>query len=275
MLNTLLVLAVLFDGFFLSLTGIERRYAYPLDPTRIAPADVGLPQVSERHLKSGTATLVIWVAPADEGKPTVLYFQGNGGNLANRAQRFQLLTDRGYGLIAPAYRGSSGSTGKPNEDRLTRDALRVWSSLDAFVPGLSPNHMVIYGESLGGGVALKLLAQPGVTQPAGVVLDSPFTSYPDVARHLAPDHARLIARMTNIWNNAAHVKTLTAPLLVLHGTADTLVPYSQGQQVFATATSATKHFVSVKGADHLATWTDQTEPQLWRFIDGLHALSIP
>ena len=267
MLKLLTVLAFLNSGLTAGLEAFERAMVYPFDPARVAPARAGVPQLREIEFPSRGETLVIWVSPPKGDAPTILYFHGNAGNLADRAQRFQLITARGYGLVAPAYRGSSGSTGTPSEPALTRDARRIWRKLHRLIPGLTPDKTVIYGESLGTGVTLKMLAGRNLAAPAGVVLEAPYTSLPDVARTAYPQLTPLLGQMRNTWNSLAHIRTLRAPLLVLHGTADRVVPIKQGRQVFAAAPSKRKQFLALPGAGHTDTWRTNSLPALWAFID--------
>ncbi len=269
MLRLALFLGVFTIGGLFGYNSFEAKAIYPFDTTRQSPASAGVAGLHERSLKTGGVRLIIWIAAPKPGQPTILYFHGNAGNLANRAGRFQLFLNRGYGVIAPAYRGSSGSTGRPTENALTRDALHIYHHLDQLIPGLTPATTVIYGESLGTGVALKLLAAPDVEQPAAVVLEAPYTSLPDVVRHLYPQYAPLIPWMKNIWNSLENVTRLTAPLLVLHGTDDPLIPINQGRQVFSAAHSQAKRFIAVQGAGHSDIWRSDTLPVLWRFIDRL------
>ncbi|WP_371226501.1 alpha/beta hydrolase [Roseovarius sp. 2305UL8-3] len=268
MVKLLLVIALLGDGLFFGLGRFERNAVYPFDATRVAPARMGLSNMTEMQLRSGIQTLIIWVSPPRAGKPTILYFHGNAGNLANRAGRFTRFTNRGYGVIAPAYRGSSGSTGRPSEAALTRDATLVWAEMGTLIPGLTPRNTVVYGESLGTGVALKLLAQPGNPQPAAVILEAPFTSLPEVVQTTYPQLEPLIERMKNIWNSRDHARSLHAPLLVLHGSEDALIPIDMGRQVFAIAPSKEKRFLAVSGAGHTDIWRSDVLPQIWSFIDA-------
>jgi len=268
MIKLLLVIALLGDGLLFGLGKLERNAVYPFDPTRIAPARMGLSNVTEVQLRSRAQRLIIWVAPPRIGKPTILYFHGNAGNLANRAGRFARFTNRGYGVIAPAYRGSSGSTGRPSEAALTRDAALVWRKMGQLIPGLTPQETVIYGESLGTGVALKLLAQPSNAQPAAVVLEAPFTSLPEVVQNTYPQLDPLIEHMKNIWNSRSHASALRAPLLVLHGTDDDLIPVDMGRQIFAIAPSKIKRFLPVPGAGHTDIWRSDVMSEIWAFIDS-------
>lgn len=261
-----IALLSLTGGGWFGLGTFERKAVYPFDPAQVHPSDLGLEGVAETVFISSGHDLIVWVAVPEPGKPTILYLHGNAGNLANRAWRFQRFLDRGYGLIAPAYRGSSGSTGLPSEAAITRDLRKLYANLDGMVQELTPDRLVIYGESLGSGVALKLLDAPEIAQPAGVVLEAPYTSLPDVVRHVYPQLESLIPRMKNIWDSQTHAASLTAPLLILHGAQDTMIPTAQGRAVLDAAGSRQKQFVSVQGAGHSDTWQDQSMTQLWHFI---------
>jgi len=208
---------------------------------------------------------ILWVAPPQPGKPVILYLHGNAGNLAARAARFEQFLAQGYGLIAPAYRGSSGSGGIPSEALIAADMAALYASLGDLIPGAAPDDVIIYGESLGSGVALRLIADTGV-QPAALVLEAPFTSLPDVVRSSAPQFTSLIPRMQNIWDSAAHAKALRAPLLVLHGTDDTLIPIAQGRAVYDAARSGSKQMLEVPGGGHNGLWRGDILPRLWAFM---------
>jgi hypothetical protein len=218
----------------------------------------------EEIFESGGQRLVLWVGAARPGKPVVLYFQGNAGNLAARAGRFRLMQEHGYGLVALGYRGASGSEGTPGETALVFDAARLWRRIGDYA-GAAP--VVIYGESLGTGVALAAMAETG-KQPAGMVLEAPYSSIKAVALASDPRLAPLVARMKNNWDSLARVGALTAPLLVIHGTEDALIPIEMGRQVFAAAPSVAKEFIAVKGGHHTDLWRSDVLPRLWRFIDA-------
>ena len=271
MIKLAFFLVILTTGGWLSLATLERQAIYPFDATRVTPQAAGATGVREVVQTHDGEISIIWVAVPKPGKPVILYFHGNAGNLALRAGRFNHFTARGYGLIAPAYRGSSGSTGTPTEAALTADALRLYADLGALIPGLTPARVIFYGESLGTGVALELAATTRQAQPAGVVLEAPYTSLPDVVRASLPRLAPLIPKMTNIWDSATHVKALRAPLLVLHGKQDPLIPIAQGRAVFRAAGSRQKWFVAVRGAGHHNVWRSTVMPRLWSFIDDQSA----
>lgn len=274
MFRALLLLIVLSTGAATGLGPLENALVYPFDAARVAPKSAGAANMREVTRQINGETLILWVAQPAPSQPTILYFHGNAGSLATRAGRFNRFTARGYGVIAPAYRGSSGSTGSPSEQAITADTAHLYANLDAILPGLTPDQVIIYGESLGTGVALKLLAgDPDIAQPRGVVLEAPYTSIPDVAARAYPQIAPLVDRMINIWDSKTHAKSLRAPLLVIHGNRDRLIPIRQGRVIYATARSRNKRFLRVRGAGHADLWRSDTLPRLWRFID-VQSLSI-
>ncbi|WP_322865637.1 alpha/beta hydrolase [Aquicoccus sp. G2-2] len=262
MLKTVAFLAVVAFGGVFGLARIERAALYPFDATRVAPEAVGV-QAREEIFQSGGEKLVLWVARARAGKPVVLYFHGNAGNLAARAGRFDQFLARGFGLVALGYRGSSGSTGVPSERNIAFDAGRLLARVGDYA-GAAP--VVIYGESLGTGVALAAIERAGV-QPAAVVLEAPFTDIRAVARHAEPKLEPLISQMKSEWNSLRRIKGLKAPLLVIHGSDDELIPIAMGRQVFDAAPGPDRAFIAVKGGHHTDLWRSDVLPRLWRFID--------
>ncbi len=251
----------------------ERWVLYPFDATEIAPSDAGLPTVKAIRFQNDGETLLAWIAPPKPGKPVIFYLHGNAGNLAARAGRFRRFLARDYGLFAPAYRGSSGSSGSPNEAALTWDAEVALHRLFDEMPALEPWRVVLYGESLGTAVALSLLASPalhpekGHGPPGGVILEAPFTSIPDLAEHHYPGTRALAARLDSTWPSLARAADLQAPLLVLHGSEDALIPMEMGRQIASAAPSRNKSFLPAAGAGHTDLWRTDTLPRLWRFID--------
>ena len=218
------------------------------------------------------ATLVTWVAAPKAGKPVILYFHGNAGNLANRVGRFRRFIARGYGLVAMAYRGSSGSTGRPSQKAITADVRALYRDLDNVLKTDAPR--VLYGESLGSGVVTVALlssfvidAEKGAGPPAAVVLEAPYSSILDVALVMSPELEPLSKYLKSTWESAKHAHYIKSPLLVIHGTDDTLIPIGQGRHVYDAAQSTDKQFLAVKGAGHTDLWRSDVLPKLWQFID--------
>ena len=270
-----LVVIVLILGLGTVLLGnfAERWVIYPFDSTEIAP-EVGLPGVTAERIQVNGAELVVWSAPPKGNQPVILYFHGNAGNLTMRAERFRILLNRGYGLYAPAYRGSSGSSGRPTEEALVRDAEIAYHALHERFPNLPSRRVIVYGESLGAAVALSLFGTPalhaekGFGPPGGVVLEAPFTSIAALAEHLYPGTGKLAAKIDNTWRSLERVELVSGPLMVIHGTQDEFIPTEMGRQIYAAAPSKEKKLIIVKSAGHTNLWKSSTLTGLWRFIDA-------
>ena len=188
---------ILFGGLFIYVSVLAALWLmrmsliYPLDPTHVSPDRSRLPDITEKTLRTADGNdLVIWTAPARAGEPTVLYFPGNAGNLGDRTERFRRFRLQGIGLVAMAYRGSNGSTGKASEAAVTADARLLRDQMFDLLGTGANSAVIYYGESLGSAVAVKLATTHA---PAGLILEAPFTSVPDVAAQAFPIFpARLI-----------------------------------------------------------------------------------
>jgi fermentation-respiration switch protein FrsA (DUF1100 family) len=182
-----------------------------------------------------------WRAPAP-GRAVLLYFHGNGGTLRHRRARVAALTAEGRGLLILSYRGYAGSTGAPGEEGFARDARAA----HAFVAARHPEApLVLYGESLGAGVAVRLAAERRV---AGLVLETPFSSAVDVARGIAW-FVPVGLLMRDRFDAASRIGAVGAPVLILHGERDAVVPIALAERLFAAAAEP-KRFVRLPGVRH-------------------------
>ena len=143
-----LFIALLYALILLVAYMAQRKLTYFPSPLRVAPAVVGLPDVAERIIETPDGERVVtWHGKAAPGQPTILYFHGNGGNLAHRAERIRRYLERGRGMLMMSYRGYSGSTGHPTESANLADARLAYQLLLA--DGIPPDDIILYGESLG------------------------------------------------------------------------------------------------------------------------------
>ena len=213
-------------------------------PMDVAPdaAAAGVPGLRTVRVRTADGLgLVAWFLPAAAGRPTVLYFHGNGGNIGDRIGRAERIARRGWGLMMLEYRGYGGNPGTPSEAGLAMDALGGLDELAAL--GVPSGRVVLYGESLGTGVAVRLATARRV---AAVVLDAPYTSVADVAQlqyWFLP--ARLL--VTNSFDILSRVSRVNAPLLVMQGDDDTVIPPAMGRAVFEAAREPKERWVSAGG----------------------------
>jgi fermentation-respiration switch protein FrsA (DUF1100 family) len=213
------------------------------ETTRTPPAAAGLSQAEEIELDTPDGEkVIVWHVPPRGDKPVVLYFHGNGGSLRLRAARFGRLTGDGTGLVALSYRGYGGSTGRPSEAGLIADAAAVHAFAAA---RYGTGRLVLWGESLGTGVAVAIAAQYPV---ARVLLESPFTSAADVAAAAYP-FVPVRWLMKDQFRSDERIAKVNVPVLVLHGELDRVVPISQGEALYERIRGP-KRFVRLASAAH-------------------------
>jgi fermentation-respiration switch protein FrsA (DUF1100 family) len=219
----------------------QRALMYFPESLRTAPAAAGLRQAEEVMLDSGAEKIIAWHVPPRGNKPVVLYLHGNGGALRLRVDRFKKLAADGIGLVALSYRGYGGSTGQPTEAGLIEDARAAY----AFAAVRYPGRVAAWGESLGTGVAIALAAEKPVSR---LILESPYSSTVDVA---AAQYWFLPVRllMKDQFRSDLRIAHVTAPVLIMHGDADGIIPIRFGQRLFSLIPGK-KRMVRFPGGGH-------------------------
>ena len=168
-------------------------------------------------------SLFSWYLPPRAGRPVIAHFHGNGGHIGYRAERLRRFAGEGYGVLLAEYRGYAGNPGTPCEAGLYADAEAALAFLVA--QKIAPSQLVLWGELLGSGVAIYLAAQRPV---AGVILEAPFTSVAAAAQH---HYAFLpaVALVRDRFDSLSRIGRIGAPLLVMHGERDMIVPVRHGR----------------------------------------------
>jgi len=245
LLHLLLVVFVTWCGIALYLYFSQSRLLYYPDmPSRAleaSPADVGLAYETVRLTAGDGARLHAWFVPAPTARGTLLFSHGNAGNIAHRLDSISLFHSLGLNVLIFDYRGYGESEGKPSEKGTYLDVQAAWDYLleERRVP---PEEIIIFGRSLGAAVAAELAGQH---PSAGVILESAFTSVPDMAASLYPWlPVRLLSRYR--YNNLDKVERITSPLLVVHSREDDIIPYAHGEQLFVHANEP-KQFLELRG----------------------------
>jgi fermentation-respiration switch protein FrsA (DUF1100 family) len=242
-------------GFALTLGGagvaiwaFQDRLIYFPDPTPPPPpAVLGVPQAQEMRLRTADGLdILAWkLPPARADAPVLLYLHGNGGSLAYRVDRVRRFERLGWGAVFVQWRGYGGNPGTPSEAGLTEDAraglLAVQES------GVPARRIVIWGESLGTGLAVRLAAEQPLAMGA-VVLESPYTSLLALAKlhhPLLPSGVMLRDR----YDSLSRIGGVQAPVLIVQGARDTLVPPAMGREL-AAAARAPVELWEAPGAGH-------------------------
>ncbi len=258
---TAVLVVCLYLGLAVFFYYAQRSLMYFPETIRTTPVQAGLPEAEEVALTAsdGIHTIAWHVAPRG-GKPVIVYFHGNGGALRYRVERFRKLITDGIGLVALEYRGYGGLSGTPGEAGLIADGAAAYAFAAAHYPA---QQLVLWGESLGSGVAIALAAE----RPVGrVILEAPFTSAVAVAAThywFMPVHLL----MTDQFRSDARIGKVTAPVLVLHGKQDAIVPYAMGERMFE-LTKAPKHIVRFLDGGHENLDANGALHAVGRFLAG-------
>jgi fermentation-respiration switch protein FrsA (DUF1100 family) len=258
-----LVLLALIVAALVLLSACQRSLMYFPRQDIIAP---DIPGVEALRIETPDGeSLVAWYSPPPERSednpypPVFLFFDGNGGRPEAWPIRWRAIQDGGAGFLALYYRGYSGSTGKPTEEGLHIDARAGYDWLRA--QGYREWDIVIHGLSLGSGVASKLATE----RPArALILEAPFTAAVDVASEAYPFlPARLI--MADQFRSRDWIGDVHMPVLIAHGDADSVIPFQQGEALFALANEP-KQFVRIAGGEHTTLTRDGLYDHIWPFL---------
>ena len=244
---------------------LEPRMAFfPWRGVQETPAAAGI-QYSDHSIRTADGeTLHGWWMEHPSARAQIIYWHGNGGNLSLWSDVLIDLQRRGFSVFAVDYRGYGASTGSPSEKGIYRDgdAATTYFTEKLRKPGVP---VVFWGRSLGCSVASYMAAK---SAPDGLVLESPF---PDVASVFAGNP---VMRVLSVFSNytfatARHLEAYTGPLLVLHGDADSIIPFAAGRRVYDRAPTTRKTFVVLTGFDHNDRHTSHRA--YWHAIDRFAA----
>lgn len=260
----LLAIALVYCALALCVFSMQSRLLYLPDmPSRAieaTPDAIGLGHETVRFTAADGVRLHGWFVPVWQARATLLFCHGNAGNISHRLDSIRLFHDLGLNVLIFDYRGYGQSGGRPSEKGSYRDADAAWDHL-VNRRRIAPARIVIFGRSLGAAIAADLASR---TKPAAVILESAFTTIPDMAAALYPWlPARLLSRYR--YDNRAKIGHIRSPLLIVHGRDDEIIPFSHGRQLFTLANDP-KHFLALSGGHNDA---QQTSRQV--YMEGLQA----
>lgn len=225
----------------------EQGWIYkPFKGRFLEPASLGVRDCY--FAASDGVRLNAWYLPAPPGRPTVLYFHGNGGSLSTMDRTLAEMKRCRFGALVVDYRGYGLSEGRPSEPGLYRDGLAAYDYCRKL--GVPEDRLLVHGQSLGGGVATYVASQRACS---GLILESTFTSFPAIAAKVCggglPGRLAFLAVHTQ-FPCKQRVSALKVPVFVIHGAQDELIPCSMGKALHAAASASSRRLWLVKGAGH-------------------------
>ena len=235
--TVVLPIAILNIGFYFLQPGM---LFYPYKTLDALPSDWGLKYENVEITTTDYVQLHGWYLPAKNSNKVLLFFHGNGGNISHRGDSLKIFNQLGLNVLIIDYRGYGLSAGDLSEQGLYRDAMAAWQYL--LKRGYKESQIIIFGRSLGGAVAAQLARN---VKPAGLIIESSFTSVRDMASRVLPLISKLVYLRFN-FNTEATIKTIRLPVLVLHSPDDEIIPFELGKRVFVAA-NAPKYFYEMSG----------------------------
>ena len=232
--------SIIFAGFFFI---FQSRYIYyPVRELAGDPGSIGLQFENVSFETTDKVRLSGWFVPGEDARGVLLFCHGNGGNISHRMESLQIFHRLGLDVFIFDYRGYGQSEGKPSERGTYNDAAAAWRYLIE-ERQVDPGEIIIFGRSLGGAIA-SWLAQS--YPPGGLILESTFTSVPDVVAKQYPYlPVRLLLRFR--YNTAEHLGKVNSPVLIIHSRDDEVLPFNQGKRLFEIAKEP-KEFLEITGA---------------------------
>jgi len=194
---------------------------------------------------------------------TLVYFHGNAGSLENRIHKLNHFKNMNINFLIIAWRGFSGNNGKPTEEGLYIDGK---SAIDWLIKkGVDEKNLILYGESLGTGVATHLAQNKNY---AGVILETPFTSMIDTAKKFYP-YIPVSLLLKDKFENYKKIKNINSPILVMHGEVDQIVPFFMGKKIYELANEP-KYSYFTKYDDHMMEYDENLVLALKSFVKSLN-----
>ena len=244
--NTLLLMVLSYCFFLVFLYFYQNRMLFlPNLPSRTvkhSPSDVELAYESVTLVTSDNIQLDAWFVPAPQERGIILFCHGNAGNISHRLNSLLLFHKLGFSTLIFDYRGYGRSQGSPSETGTYLDAMAAWDYLIQERSAV-PSRIIVFGRSLGAAVAVH---QSTLHSPGALILESSFTSVPDLAAELYPFlPARWLSRLD--YNVQQQLQAVSCPVLVVHSRNDEIIPFRHGQILYAVANEP-KQFLELHGS---------------------------
>lgn len=240
MIPKILTILVAVALLFLYLRYIENRTLfYPDKNLEVSPKDIGLAYDAVIFQTTDNKKISAWFISAPSARYTILFCHGNAGNISHRIEKLKFFHDLQCSVLIFDYRGYGRSGGRPSEQGLYQDAQTAYEYL--LMRKIPTDKIVVYGESIGGAVAIELAAKNKIE---GLILESTFSNVKDMVQKTFPLLPYWI--LSSRFDSLAKIRSITVPKLIIHSINDEIVPYELGEKLFEAA-ALPKEMATVHG----------------------------
>ena len=265
--NLLQIILVIFFIYFLILVFLyfyQRNLLYHPNENNYSEDRISVEIENVKIKTSDNIELLGWYHEKNlKDFKTLIFFHGNAGSLENRIHKLNHFQDMNINFLIIAWRGFSGNKGNPSEQGLYEDGK---SAIDWLIKkGVSEKNLILYGESLGTGVATHLAQNKNY---AGVILETPFTSMIDAAKKFYP-YIPVKLLLKDKFENYKKIKNINSPILIMHGEVDQLVPFSMGKKIYEIANKP-KYSYFTKYDNHMMEYDENLVLALKSFFKSLN-----
>ena len=265
--NLLQIILVIFFIYFLILVFLyfyQRNLLYHPNENNYSEDKISVDIEKVRIKTLDNIELIGWYHEKNlKDFKTLIFFHGNAGSLENRIHKLNHFRDMNINFLIIAWRGFSGNKGNPSEQGLYEDGK---SAIDWLIKkGVSEKNLILYGESLGTGVATHLAQNKNY---AGVILETPFTSMIDAAKKFYP-YIPVKLLLKDKFENYKKIKNINSPILIMHGEVDQLVPFSMGKKIYEIANKP-KYSYFTKYDNHMMEYDENLVLALKSFFKSLN-----
>ena len=263
-LEAVIGILVIYGSVLLILYIFQRSLMYHPDENNYFGDKLEVEIEKVKITTSDNIDLLGWFHKKDlKNLKTIVYFHGNAGKLENRIYKLNYFKEMDVNFLIIAWRGFSGNNGKPSEKGLYEDGKSTITWLKNL--GLLDEDIIIYGESLGTGIATELAQNNNY---AGLILETPFTSMIEAAKNFYP-YIPVDLLLKDKYKNDKKILDINIPLLVMHGEADQIVPFWMGKKIYEMANQP-KYSYFTKFDDHMMEYDEKLVLALKKFIKSLN-----
>ena len=264
LLQLILIIFLIYSSVLVFLYFYQRNLLYHPNENNYSGDKISVDIKKVKITTSDNIELLGWYHEKNpKNYKTLVFFHGNAGSLENRIHKLNHFQDMDINFLIIAWRGFSGNNGKPSEEGLYEDGRSTINWL--IKNGIRKEDIILYGESLGTGVATYLAQNKKF---AGIILETPFTSMVDAAKKFYP-YIPVNLILKDKFENSKKIKNIKIPILIMHGEADQIVPFSMGKKIFEMANEP-KYSYFTKYDNHMMEYNEKLVLALKSFFKSLN-----